>query len=68
MCLFYENGKIYPVEIKKTASPNVKDIKSFKVMANYFQTIEVGEVGIVCTVESVLPLGQGNKIIPVNYI
>ncbi len=66
--IFYENGKIYPVEIKKTASPNIKDIKSFKVLANYFPTIEVGEGGVVCTAESVLPLGQGSKIIPVNYI
>ena len=66
--IFYENGKIYPVEIKKTASPNIKDIKSFKVLANYFPTIEIGEGGVICTAESVLPLGQGNKIISVNYI
>ena len=66
--IFYENGKIYPVEIKKTASPNIKDIKSFKVLANYFPTAHIGEGGVICTAESILPLGQGNKIIPVNYI
>ena len=66
--IFYENGKIYPVEIKKTASPNIKDIKSFKILANYFSTVHIGEGGIICTAESILPLGQGNKIIPVNYI
>ena len=66
--IFYENGKIYPVEIKKTASPNIKDIKSFKILANYFPTVNIGEGGVICTAESVLSLGQGNKIIPVNYI
>ena len=66
--IFYENGKIYPVEIKKTTSPNIKDIKSFKVLANYFPTIEMGEGGVICNAESVLPLGQANKIIPINHI
>lgn len=66
--IFYENGKIYPVEIKKTSSPNVKDIKSFKTLSTYFPSVEIGEGGVVCTAESVLPLGQGNKIIPINYI
>ena len=66
--MFYENGKIYPVEIKKTATPNVKDIKNFKVLANYFPTIGICEGGVICTAENLLPLGQGNKIIPINYI
>ena len=66
--VFYENGKIYPVEIKKTASPSIKDIKCFKVLNSYYPTLEVGEGGIICNAESVLPLGQGNKIIPMNYI
>ena len=66
--IFYENGKIYPVEIKKTASPNIKDIKSFKTLSTYFPSVEIDEGGVICTAESVLPLGQGNKIIPINYI
>ena len=66
--IFYENGKIYPVEIKKTSSPNMKDIKSFKVLANYFPSVEMREGGVICNSENLLPLGQGNKVIPLNYI
>ena len=66
--ILYENGKIYPIEIKKTSSPNIKDIKSFKVLENYFPTIEVGEGGVICNAETVLPLGYGNKIIPLEYV
>ena len=66
--LFFADGKLYPVEIKKTASPNVKDIKSFKNLSLCFPTVEIGEGGIICNAESVLPLSQGNTIIPVNYI
>ena len=66
--ILYENGKIYPVEIKKTASPNIKDIKSFKVLVNYFPSVEIGEGGVICNSENVLPLGQGNKVIPLNCI
>ena len=66
--ILYENGKIYPIEIKKTSSPNIKDIKSFKVLENYFPTVEVGEGGVICNAETVLPLGYGNKIIPLEYV
>ena len=66
--LFYQNGILYPVEIKKTSSPNIKDIKHFKVLTNYFPTLEIGEGGVICNYESVLPLGENNKIIPVRYI
>lgn len=56
------------MEIKRTSLPNIKYIKSFKVLANYFSTAEITEGGVVCTADSLFPLGQGNKIIPVNYI
>ena len=66
--VFYENGKLYPVEIKKTASPNIKDINAFKILSAYFPTVDIAEGGVICNAESVLPLGQENKMIPVNYI
>ena len=66
--IFYQNGTVYPVEIKKTSSPNIKDIKQFKILGNYFTGVCIGEGGLICSSESVLPLGEGNKVIPVNYI
>ena len=66
--LFWQNGTLYPVEIKKTASPNVKDIKHFSALKDCFPTQQIGEGGIICRVERLLPLGLENVAIPVEYL
>ncbi len=66
--IIYQDGKIYPIEIKKTSSPNLKDIKHFKTIESYFPTLKIAEGGVVCTYESLLPLGENNKIIPISLI
>ena len=66
--LFYQNGILYPVEIKKTSSPNIKDIKHFNTLSTYFPTLKIGEGGIICNYAGILPLGENNKIIPVSYV
>ena len=62
--LFYRDGKLYPIEIKKTSSPNVKDAKRFGTLSTFFPSLEVSEGGIICNAEYLLPLGQKLKIIP----
>ncbi len=62
--LFYRDGKLYPIEIKKTSSPNVKDAKHFGTLSTFFPSLEVSEGGIICNAEDLLPLGQNLKIIP----
>lgn len=66
--LFYRDGKLYPIEIKKTSSPNVKDAKHFKALSTFFPSLEVSEGGIICNAEDLLPLGQNLKIIPFRFI
>lgn len=66
--LIYQNGILYPVEIKKTSSPNMKDIKHFKTLEKYFPSVKIGEGGVICNHDSLLPLGPNNKIIPVSMI
>lgn len=66
--LLYRDGTLYPVEIKKTASPNVKDIKHFKTLESAYPTVKIGQGGVICSYEKVLPLGENNRIIPVNFI
>lgn len=66
--LFWQDGTLYPLEIKKTASPNVKDIKHFAALASHFPSVKIEEGGIICKVEKLLPLGEGNVAIPVEYI
>lgn len=66
--LFYRDEKLYPIEIKKTSSPNVKDAKHFKALSTFFPSLEVSEGGIICNAEDLLPLGQNLKIIPFHFI
>lgn len=66
--LFWENGTLYPIEIKKTSSPNPKDIKHFAILQNAFPTQKIGTGGLICNYDKLINYGEGNKIIPVNYI
>ena len=66
--LFYRDGKLYPVEIKKTSSPDVKDAKHFGTLSTFFPSLEVSEGGIICNADDLLPLGQNFKIIPFRFI
>lgn len=64
--LIERDGKLYPVEIKKTASPNSGDIKHFSVLETLGQPIGAG--GIVCCVETLKPLTRELSAIPIQYI
>jgi hypothetical protein len=66
--LIVRDGTLYPVEIKKTASPNLKDIKHFKTLQDAYPDMIIGEGGVICSYDGVLPLGEKNRIIPVNFI
>ena len=66
--LIHQNQTLYPIEIKKTSSPNIKDVKNFKILSDYFPSLTIGEGGVICNAENLLPLAQGIKIIPYNLI
>lgn len=66
--LFYRDGKLYPIEIKNTSSPNIKDAKHFGTLSTFFPSLEVSEGGIICNAEDLLPLEQNLKIIPFRFI
>ena len=66
--VFYENGKIYPIEIKMTNRADARVIKGFKVLSTYFPDIEISSGGIICFEEELVPLGNEKYIIPIDYI
>lgn len=66
--IFYRDGKLYPIEIKKTSSPNVKDVKHFGTLSTFFPSPEISEGGIICNADDLLPLGKNLKIIPFRFI
>ncbi len=61
--LIVVDGTLYPVEIKKTASPSKYDIRHFSKLDNRGQ--RVGPGGIVCLAEMQLPLTEKAHCIPV---
>ncbi len=66
--LLYQNNTLYPIEIKKTTNPNLKDIKHFKTLADAFPSTQIGEGGVICGCDKLYSLGENNKIIPLSYI
>ena len=60
-----ENGKLYPIEIKKTANPSKDMIENFKVLETVSQ---VQEGAIICMYDKIINLDEKNKVIPYNYL
>lgn len=58
-----KNGILYPFEIKKTANPNKDMIKNFDKIKG-----KIGEGGLICLYDKILPFDEKNKIIPVSSV
>lgn len=64
--LLTANGKIYPLEIKKTATPGNINIKHLQMINKL--DIPLGSAGVLCLREDYIPLSQGINAIPIGYI
>ena len=61
-----ENGFIHPLEIKKSANPDKKDIRKFNVIDK--TSLKQGSGGIVCMYPRPFPIDSLNSFIPSNLI
>lgn len=61
-----ESGVIHPLEIKKSANPDRREIKKYGLLDK--AKIERGSGGIVCMCEEVIPMDDKNCFIPCNLI
>ena len=76
--LLYQNNTVYPIEVKKAASPGKAAIKNFSVLAplekNYAfpgiaaLKVNVGMGSVICMNENLLPLDDKNWYVPVWLI
>jgi predicted AAA+ superfamily ATPase len=71
--LLYENGTLYPLEIKKTASPDRKSIKNFRVLKAFEDVsgklrIPVGTGAVLCMIDEPLPIDEKNWYVPARMI
>ena len=61
-----ENGLIHPLEIKKSANPDRREIKKYGIIDK--TNLERGSGGIICMCEEVIPIDGKNCFIPCNLI
>jgi predicted AAA+ superfamily ATPase len=65
--LIMENGTLYPLEIKMTATPKANDAAAFKVL-KAVKGCKIGSGGLVCMSDSLSILDKNRYIIPVSYL
>ena len=61
-----ENNIIHPLEIKKSANPDRREVKKFDVLKK--ASVETGAGGIVCMCEEPIPIDPLHNFIPSNLI
>jgi len=61
-----ENGFIHPLEIKKSASPEKKEVRKFSVIEK--TSLTQGNGGIICMFPKPFPIDVKNNLIPSNLI
>lgn len=59
-----ENNKVYPIEIKQTATPTISMAKNFKLI----NEPKRGVGCILCLSEKFIPMNKDTYIIPISYI
>ena len=59
-----KNGKLYPVEIKKSANPDKSAIKNFSVISNN----KMGEGSVICLSKDDYPITETVNAIPISYV
>jgi predicted AAA+ superfamily ATPase len=64
--LIERNGKYYPIEVKRSASPSNDDVRHFNVLEKL--QIPAGKGAIVCLYEQLLPLNRDVDIVPISYL
>ena len=62
-----ENGTLYPLEMKKHADPQKKDMYAFDLI-DKIPGIKRGSGGIICMYDKLVTLKDSDRVIPVNYL
>lgn len=65
--LIEEGGTLYPIEMKKHADPQKRDVQAFSVL-DRIPGVKRGPGGVVCLYDKLITWQGGNKVIPVNYL
>lgn len=58
-----QNNTLYPIEIKKSASPKIEAIKHFQILNK--SDVNVGTGAVICMAKDLVPLNKDNWMVPV---
>lgn len=62
-----ENGTLYPLEMKKHADPQKKDMDAFDLL-DKIPGIKRGPGGVICLYDRLITLKGNDRVIPINYL
>lgn len=65
--LIEDNGTLYPLEMKKHADPQIKDVAVFGQL-DKIPSVRRGPGGVVCLYDKLITLKGNDRVIPINYI
>ncbi|MEE1266274.1 MAG: ATP-binding protein [Akkermansia sp.] len=61
------NGKLYPIEVKRSSSPKLGDLRAADTMP-LAPGMELQSGIVLCTATEILPLGKGNYAYPISML
>ena len=64
--LIFQNNKVYPIEIKKSASPHIRDVKAFSLLKK--MKMDVGKGMLICFIKEIIPISSDVDTFPVSWI
>lgn len=64
--LIIQDGTVFPLEIKKTASPDKRDIRHFAVLEKLGMPVGMG--GVICLTDQALPLNKTAWSVPASWV
>lgn len=64
--LIFDDNKVYPVEIKKSANPGKEAIKNFDIVKKFGR--DIGNGIVLCMMEDIIPIDDNNYYVPIEYI
>ena len=65
--LIEQDGTLYPLEMKKHADPQKKDIAAFGLL-DKIPDIKRGSGGVICLYDNLITLKDDDRVIPVQYL
>ena len=62
-----EDGTLYPLEMKKHADPQTKDMDAFDIIDN-IPGVKRGPGGVLCLYDNLVTLKGSDRVIPISYL